>query len=65
MTDDVPSPWMPNEGLLWCPSCGAIIGRVEDAESHLPDECRTCGFPDDIEAMASYHVGGEWEEEDR
>ena len=56
-------PWTPNDGLLWCPSCGAIIGRPEDFDDGTPDECRDCGFPDDTEAMADYHLGDDDEDD--
>lgn len=41
-----------------CPSCGDLIARPEWLECgmHLPDECKTCGYPD-AAAVAEYHTG--------
>lgn len=48
-----------NECGLWCPSCGDLIAALHSIDEfyQAPGECRQCGFPDDIEAMADYHCG--------
>jgi len=56
--------WALSDDGYWCPSCGELIARPEDAQAgHLPDECRTCGFPDPG-AVAEYHCGPDWDELD-
>jgi hypothetical protein len=55
-------PWFQNEYGLWCGSCGEHIAaawHLEDEAYVPPESCRTCGFPDDGEAMAEYHCGEE------
>lgn len=55
--DDYGDQWMLNDDGYWCPSCGALIARPETAEAgFMPEECRSCGFPD-AEAVAEYHCG--------
>jgi hypothetical protein len=51
--------FMRNEHGLWCPSCGELLAGPggTDEEGLEPDECRVCGFPDNIEKMADYHCG--------
>jgi len=46
--------WNLNEYGFWCPSCGDRIGRASAEEDTLPEECRSCGFPD-IGKVAEYH----------
>ncbi len=48
-----------NEHGLWCPSCGEMIANADhlDEDGMEPDECRVCGYPEDIDAMADYHTG--------
>lgn len=48
-----------NEHGLWCPSCGERLAgpALVDEEGLEPEECRVCGFPEDIEKMAEYHCG--------
>lgn len=46
-----------NEHGVWCPHCGECVSGAEDFAN-----CPTCGFPDDIDAMADYHCG-DWEDE--
>lgn len=55
--DDVAC-WSVNEDGHWCPSCGELIARPEWLQdgAHLPDECKTCGYPD-AGAVAEYHCG--------
>lgn len=49
-----------NEHGLWCPSCGELIAAAwHDDEGFAPDQCRVCGYPDDIEMMAQFHCGDE------
>lgn len=52
-------PWTENEHGLWCPSCGELIAAPWNMDDDYvpPDECRTCGFPDDAEKMAEYFFG--------
>lgn len=51
------SDWMLNDDGYWCPSCGELIARPETAQAgFLPEECRECGFPDDV-LVAAYHTG--------
>lgn len=47
-----------NEHGVWCPSCGEIIATPWgiDDDWMAPDECRTCGFPEDHEKMAEYFL---------
>lgn len=43
-----------NEHGVWCPHCGEIIEaswNIDD-EWEEPAECRSCGFPEDLELMA-------------
>lgn len=57
--------WSVNEDGHWCPSCGDLIARPEWLEdgAHLPDECRTCGYPD-AGAVAEYHCGPDDDDDD-
>lgn len=52
-------PWDSNEDGLWCPSCGEHIAAARDLDDdyRAPDQCRTCGFPDDHEKMTEYFCG--------
>lgn len=54
-------PFTRNEHGLWCPSCGEWLAGSDghDDEGIQPDECRTCGFPDDIELMAQFCGDGD------
>lgn len=47
--------WHHNDDGIWCISCGEII-RAPWQSAPPPDECPTCGFPDD-EMVAEYHAG--------
>ena len=53
-----PGDFTVNEHGVWCPSCGEIIAaawNVERAEEWgAPSECRTCGWPDDIDKMTEH-----------
>ena len=51
--------FMQNEHGVWCPSCGELIANGDQVDDDWmePDECRVCGFPEDIEAMADFHLG--------
>lgn len=62
--DDEIACWAVNEDGHWCPSCGELIARPEWLECgmHLPDECKTCGYPD-ASAVAEYHCGPDEEED--
>ena len=63
--DDEVACWSVNEDGHWCPSCGELIARPEWLEcgAHLPDECKTCGYPD-ADAVADYHYGPDDDDED-
>jgi predicted RNA-binding Zn-ribbon protein involved in translation (DUF1610 family) len=40
-------PWSENEDGFWCPACGELIrASFSSEEGDLPEDCRTCGFPD-------------------
>lgn len=56
--DDEVACWDVNEDGHWCPSCGDLIARPEWLEcgARLPDECKTCGYPD-LAEVAEYHCG--------
>lgn len=45
-----------NEDGLWCDVCGEILIAAFhlDDTTTVPECCRTCGAPDDIDAMAEY-----------
>lgn len=45
-----------NEDGAWCPACGDLVANSFhiDDDWEEPSECRQCGFPDDIDAMAEY-----------
>lgn len=62
--DDVAC-WMVSEDGHWCPSCGELIARPEWLEdgARLPEECPQCGYPD-ADAVAGYHLGPDWEDDD-
>lgn len=47
-------PFSITEQGAWCPSCGEHIAWQDE---DIPEHCRTCGFPDDVEKMAEYHTG--------
>jgi len=45
-----------NEAGIWCNICGDLVvssWHVDD-DTTCPQSCRTCGGPDDIDAMAEY-----------
>lgn len=48
-----------NDHGTWCPSCGDLLAGAGgvDEDGIEPDECPTCGYPDDLEKMADYHCG--------
>lgn len=48
-----------NDHGVWCPSCGEMIASTSQLDDDWiePDECRACGFPEDLEAMAEFHLG--------
>lgn len=52
-----PNTWTDrNEHGVWCPHCGELVAaqwHIDD-DWEEPDECRTCGYPEDIEKMAEY-----------
>ena len=43
-----------NEDGIWCPHCGHHVAAPwsVDEDWTEPDECRECGFPEDIDKMA-------------
>lgn len=44
--------WEQNEFGLWCPLCGNHIARADECEEDdykAPEQCRDCGFPDEID----------------
>lgn len=45
-----------NDDGIWCSFCGEIlvVPWHVDEDTVCPDECRTCGAPDDGEAMREY-----------
>lgn len=45
-----------NDDGIWCDFCGELLVASfhVDSESEAPECCRSCGAPDDIEAMAEY-----------
>lgn len=45
-----------NDDGIWCDFCGEILvvpWQVDD-DTECPENCGTCGAPDDAEAMADY-----------
>ena len=47
-----------NEHGIWCPSCGDLLvagWHMSGDDWEEPTECKVCGYPDDLEAMAEYH----------
>lgn len=48
-----------NDHGVWCPSCGEMLAGAQQVDDDWmePDECRVCGFPEDIEMMAEHHLG--------
>lgn len=50
----MPGPFFHNEFGTWCPCCGEHLSS--DSEDFDEDgECRTCGFPDDIDKITQFH----------
>ena len=45
-----------NDDGLWCNFCGEILVSSfhADQDTVCPEECRTCGAPDDAERMQEY-----------
>lgn len=45
-----------NDDGIWCTFCGALLVAAFhiDDDTEAPENCRTCGAPDDAEAMAEY-----------
>lgn len=43
-----------DEHGVWCPHCGDLIAAPWniDEDWQEPNECRACGFPEDLEKMA-------------
>ncbi|GEM_PF-1719351 len=47
-----------NDDGIWCDFCGELLIAAfhADADTVAPECCRTCGAPDDAEAMAEYFL---------
>lgn len=50
------NPFTRNEHGLWCPACGELIAYDDgvDDEGFVPNNCRTCGFPDFEDGMGYF-----------
>lgn len=45
-----------NDDGIWCTFCGELLvsSHQIDEDTEAPENCRTCGAPDDAEAMTEY-----------
>lgn len=42
-----------NADGVWCPHCGDLVAPPTiDEDWTEPDECRACGYPEDLDKMA-------------
>lgn len=53
---DAPDWCYTNDDGIWCSFCGECLLPAHhiDDDSAAPEHCRSCGAPDDAEAMADY-----------